>query len=657
MSNSIYQQFSYDTVPESIRTEPMFVLYKTEEKSDGKLDKIPYQPNGRRASSTDGETWCTFAEALDAYKSGGFTGVGLVLVPPLFCIDLDNMRDKLTGELHPIAKQVTETVCGWIESSVSGSGIHIFGFCDSTFQHTKYKWVDEQSEERAVEIYQSKRFIALTGNKLEGSADDLDGFTEAVEAVYNEYIGPHYEKLNNDVKAYTSTGTAVDIDERLKLAYQSKSGQKIRQLMAGDRTDYANDQSAADLALAKHLAFWLDNNPALIEEAFSRSELANRDKWRDRVDYRERTIKKATTSATEVYTPGKHVLNEGPVEISQTNSATPTSKPTLEAKIETVFEMLTSTRLSNLAIPPIEYYDTFLVKNGITAVTGEASHGKSTFVLGRLHEIANKYENVMVVYCDADNPAAIAQERSERLRGKLDDRISYWGGFLTDADGRLVQPWEIGDPDWLRLIDRIKQSGKEPIIVFDTLNSFMNGQNENDNAVVGKIMNHMRTMTNHGATVIIIHHTGKSESSKESRGASSFKGGVDVGWKIESKIVDCSIQRMVVQPWKSRLGKTNTYALEIDSNGQLKLLPSTPKEDLCLEFVIQHQGKSRNEIEKLSAKSSYGFGRQMLRDTISKNLMCNPKRLKTIEGKVYAADAEVRTSDEKRSLAKGKSEP
>ena len=654
MSNNIYQQFSYESIPQSIRTEPIFLLYKTVPKPNGKLDKVPYQPNGRKASSTDPETWCTFAEALDVYRSGNFTGIGLILVPPLFCIDLDNMRDKATGELHPIAQKITQDVRGWIEASVSGTGIHIFGFCDSDFQHTKHKWIDEHSEERGVEIYQAKRFIALTGNKLEGSAEDLDGLTEEVETVYNEYIGPHYEN-QNDVKAYRPTGAALDIGERLKLAYESKSGQKIRQLMAGDRTDYANDHSSADLALAKHLAFWLDNNPVLIEEAFGRSELANRDKWRDRVDYRERTIKEATTTTTEVYRPRKPVLTDGAVGISQ-SAVAPLSRTSINTNIETVFDMLVSTRLSNLVIPPIEYYDTFLVKNAITAVTGEASHGKSTFVLGRLHEIANCHENVMVVYCDADNPAAIAQERSERLRGKLDDRISYWGGFQTDADGGLVEPWAIGDPNWLLLIDRIKESGKEPIIVFDTLNSFMNGQNENDNAVVGKIMNHMRTMTNHGATVIIIHHTGKSESSKESRGASAFKGGIDVGWTLKSTIVDCSIQRMIVQPFKSRLGKTSTYAFEIDSNGQLKLLPSTPKEDLCLEFVIQHQGKSRNHIERLAANSPSGFSRQMLRDTINMNQMCSPKRLKTLNGKIYAADAEVPMADEKRSAVKKQSE-
>src|SRR4051794_34987668 len=95
----------YETLPESIKELPIFILYRTEAREDGTLNKIPYQANGRKASSTDPDTWNTFDNAIEAYSNGDFSGIGLILVPPLCCIDLDHLRNKVTGDLHPTARK------------------------------------------------------------------------------------------------------------------------------------------------------------------------------------------------------------------------------------------------------------------------------------------------------------------------------------------------------------------------------------------------------------------------------------------------------------------------------------------------------------------------------------------------------------------------
>ena len=62
-------------------------------------------------------------------------------------------------------------------------------------------------------------------------------------------------------------------------------------LRAVDRGEIAGypSHSEADLALCNLLAFWTGGDPARMERLFAQSGLV-RAKWRNRPDYRERTI-------------------------------------------------------------------------------------------------------------------------------------------------------------------------------------------------------------------------------------------------------------------------------------------------------------------------------------------------------------------------------
>ncbi len=84
-SNIYTSKNDYSTIPESIRDERLFVMFKLVPKANGKFDKIPQQTNGHNASSTDPQTWCSYYEALEAYQTGEFDGIGLILASPLCC--------------------------------------------------------------------------------------------------------------------------------------------------------------------------------------------------------------------------------------------------------------------------------------------------------------------------------------------------------------------------------------------------------------------------------------------------------------------------------------------------------------------------------------------------------------------------------------------
>jgi len=92
-------------------------------------------------------------------------------------------------------------------------------------------------------------------------------------------------------------------DVLIQKAMQAKNGPEFKALWEGSTSSYGGDDSAADMAFANMLAFWTGGNAAQMERIFSLSGLGQRAKWRDRPDYRERTIQKAISGAREFYAP------------------------------------------------------------------------------------------------------------------------------------------------------------------------------------------------------------------------------------------------------------------------------------------------------------------------------------------------------------------
>ena len=93
-----------DTIPDALRAHPQWVTWRFEQR-DGKRTKVPYSPNGTRASVTDASTWTTFEAAVQAYRNDGFDGVGFTFTTGagIVGIDLDKCRDRETGSIEPWA--------------------------------------------------------------------------------------------------------------------------------------------------------------------------------------------------------------------------------------------------------------------------------------------------------------------------------------------------------------------------------------------------------------------------------------------------------------------------------------------------------------------------------------------------------------------------
>src|ERR1035441_179901 len=116
-------------IPEELTRVPQWILWHAEVR-DGKSTKVPYQANGKHASSTDPTTWTHYEEVLSALHKNPdrFTGLGFV-----FCqqdnyagIDLDDCLDE-NGNLKPWAVPILEPfTSSYAEISPSGRGVKIF---------------------------------------------------------------------------------------------------------------------------------------------------------------------------------------------------------------------------------------------------------------------------------------------------------------------------------------------------------------------------------------------------------------------------------------------------------------------------------------------------------------------------------------------------
>lgn len=177
-------RLNFATIPAELIERRQWVLW-SQVSRDGKPTKVPFQTNRTAAKTTDPATWTTFAEAQAAYSSGGFSGVGYVFAAddPFCGIDLDGCRNAETGEVAEWAKAIINRFGSYAEVSPSQTGVKIFCRGKSPLATGRKKVLSKvprvQDKEPAIEIYDERRYFAVTGFHLAG----LAGVTDAQDAL------------------------------------------------------------------------------------------------------------------------------------------------------------------------------------------------------------------------------------------------------------------------------------------------------------------------------------------------------------------------------------------------------------------------------------------------------------------------------------------
>jgi len=156
------------SIPEELRKHRQWVNWKSIERG-GKLTKVPFQPNGTPAKSSDPSTWCDY----DELASVGFDGIGFVFHQddPYVGIDLDGCRDPQTGKLDAWAREIVVRLNSYAEVSPSGTGVKVFGVSDSVWKHAnkvELPGAGYGGKRPGIEVYDCGRYFATTGKHLKG---------------------------------------------------------------------------------------------------------------------------------------------------------------------------------------------------------------------------------------------------------------------------------------------------------------------------------------------------------------------------------------------------------------------------------------------------------------------------------------------------------
>jgi hypothetical protein len=255
---------SYSAVPPELKTLHNWVVWKAP-------SKIPYNPCNTQsgAKANDASTWGSYDEAVDAATLENLAGIGFEF-GGTDCVGIDFDNVLVDGKPEDYVVEILEQLGSpYCEVSPSGTGLHAFIRCEK-IPGTKRKF--SNGEHYGAEIYSGRekgRYFTTTGDRFSGSG---------------------VPKLEN-----------IDIPY---LLLSQIHDERFKKLWLGDASDYENDQSRADLALAWRLARLLDRNAALVEQAFNASKPGQREKWTSRQDYRDWTLTKACASKKEPVNTG-----------------------------------------------------------------------------------------------------------------------------------------------------------------------------------------------------------------------------------------------------------------------------------------------------------------------------------------------------------------
>ena len=480
-------------IPAELRNLPRWVTWKAEARpGERKLTKIPYRADlpHTKASSTDRETWGTFAQAEAAYLDGDRTGVGLVLdgTGNLAGVDIDGCRDAATGTVEPAAMALLESMgAAYVEVSPSGTGLRAFGYapplltgCAGTYNGLK------------LELYSKGRYLTLTGQPIKaGPLTPLRGFGELAERI----------RAGRRVNPETGEIERSPPDEH--------HAELVRRIMAGDvYHDSLRDLAASLVATGMQAGAVVNHLRGLMDACAAPHD----DRWQSR----RAQIRELVSSAVGKYAPA----------VTDFRALVESSKASAEPR----YRLLSADDLRDL--PPLAWsVRGVLPAVGLAALFGPSASGKSFLGFDLAAYIAegrdwfgHRVSAAPVVYL------ALEGEAGFKLRAEAWEQAN--GRNLPQGLRLVMQGFKLTDdvPDLAAAI--LAAVGAGAVVFIDTLNRAAPLADENSSRDMGEILEGAKELQRLlSGLVLLIHHTGK-DAARGLRGHSSLFAAMDCAVEV-----------------------------------------------------------------------------------------------------------------------------
>lgn len=288
-------------------------------RENGKPGKIPCRISESGKPQNIGHDspaqWVNFTSARAWYEVGNVQGLGLLIganpkekpkerySSGLVALDIDGCLDE-TGELAASvgvevrgALDELQAAGAYIEISPSGTGLRALWF-GARPEGVGERWSISGVSGELYDGY-SSRFVTVCGHVWKGSPIQIvepgEGFTRIIYRLLKMLADN--EGGSGLGLGFASARSLPPISDTDLITKLKQSGQgKGKRLWDGNKRDYGDDWSSADAALCRLIARWTDDE-AQVGRVWAASALADRDKFRSRRDYRERTIIAALASA------------------------------------------------------------------------------------------------------------------------------------------------------------------------------------------------------------------------------------------------------------------------------------------------------------------------------------------------------------------------
>jgi putative DNA primase/helicase len=493
-----------ENIPQDLRSVDNWVVWRLEER-DGKLTKPPWRADGSgHASATDPATWTTFERAYQAYLTGDYDGVGVVMTEDMGIVGVD--LDKVDG-WSVEAGRILATLDSYTEITPSQNGYRVY---------VKGAMPPGARRKGHVELYSDKRFFTVTGDTISRDTVIQERTTE-LAAVHAEWLGRsvtrpfgpigQLDRATQPVSKLSLADSAL-----VQLAMAASNGARFTELWNGG----GDDHSGSDLALCNMLAFWWGPDASTVDRVFRLSGLM-RDKWdsaRGDSTYGAWTVARALEDATERYEPGSgQVLmtaNRG-AEAPEITTGEEHEAPVEAYSIHNAFALL------DVVIPEARFAVTGLITEGLNLFAGKPKMGKSWVALGIGLAISAGSEALGSIGCESGDVLYLALEDSPR---RLQSRLRLLGAAygaarltLVSAPGKGNKPFPRANVGGLQWIEGWLESHPDArLVIIDTLAMFRSPRSKNgdiyleDYAAASEIK---QLADSFSVAFLVVHHLNK----------------------------------------------------------------------------------------------------------------------------------------------------